>query len=198
MRRRDVILAGGSFALLASLGAPALALETKTARDFVSQLADKTLAVLRADSNVQARASKLAPMLRDGLDLDSMGKFVLGRHAKELTPDQTQKFAKVFEKHVVETYSDLLARQSVADVKITGESKQPDGDVLINSEISRSGAPPTPYDWRVREGAGGLKVVDVVIGGVSLLITRRQEFGAVMRKDGVDGLIRKLESGQAA
>lgn len=198
MRRRDVLMAGGSFVLLASLGAPALALETKQARDFVSQLADKTLAVLRADSSVQARASKLAPMLRDGLDLDSMGKFVLGRHAKELTPDQNKKFAQAFEKNVVDTYSDLLARQSVADVKITGESKQPDGDVLINSEIVRAGAPPTPYDWRVREGTGGLKVVDVVIGGVSLLITRRQEFAAVMRKDGVDGLIRKLESGQAA
>lgn len=199
MRRRDMMLAaGGLVVAAASAGFPALALETKTAREFVSQLANKTLAVLRGDSNVQVRASKLAPLLREGLDLDAMGKFVLGRHGKELTPDQSKKFAQAFERHVVETYSDLLARQTVADLRITGESKQPDGDVLITSEITRGGAPPTPYDWRVREGAAGLKVVDVVISGVSLLITRRQEFAAVMRKDGVDGLIRKLETGQAA
>ena len=198
MRRRDVMLAAGGFILAAAAGAPAFALEPKAAREYVSQLADKTLGVLRADTNVQARASKLAPMLREGLDLDAMGKFVLGRQGKELSAEQTKSFAHAFEKHVVETYSDLLARQTVAEVKITGESKQPDGDVLVNSEVVRAGSPPTPYDWRVRETPAGLKVVDVVINGVSLLITRRQEFAAVMRKDGVDGLIRRLETGQGA
>lgn len=198
MRRRDMMLAAGGLILSAAAGAPAFALEAAAARDFVTKLADKTLTVLRADSDVTARAAKLAPLLRDGLDLDAMGKFVLGRQGRELTPAQQKSFGQAFEKHVVETYSDLLARQSVAEVKITGDSKQPDGDVLVNSEITRGGAPPTPYDWRVRESTGGLKVVDVVINGVSLLITRRQEFASVMRKDGVDGLIRKLESGQGA
>lgn len=198
MRRRDVILAAGGLALTTMAGIPALALEPKTARDFVSKLADKTVAVLRANSNVQARATELAPLLRDGLDLDAMGKFVLGRQGRDLSPEQKKGFAQAFERHVVETYSDLLARQTVADVKITGDSKQPDGDVLVNSEITRAGAPATPYDWRVRDTNGGLKVVDVVINGVSLLITRRQEFASVMRRDGVDGLIRKLEAGQGA
>ncbi|WP_162914711.1 MlaC/ttg2D family ABC transporter substrate-binding protein [Desertibaculum subflavum] len=198
MHRRDVMLAAGGLILAVAAGMPAFALEQAAARDFVTRLAGKTLAVLRAESNVDARASKLAPLLRDGLDLGAMGKFVLGRQGRELTPTQQKSFGEAFEKHVVETYSDLLARQSVADVKITGDSKQPDGDVLVNSEITRGGAPPTPYDWRVRETTGGLKVVDVVINGVSLLITRRQEFASVMRKDGVDGLIRRLESGQGA
>lgn len=198
MRRRDVILAAGGLILAVAAGVPASALEQTAARAFVTKLADKTLTVLRADSDVAARANKLAPLLRDGLDLDAMGKFVLGRQGRELTTAQQKSFAQAFERHVVETYSDLLARQSVADVKITGDSKQPDGDVLVNSEITRGGAPSTPYDWRVRETKAGLKVVDVVINGVSLLITRRQEFASVMRKDGVDGLIRRLESGQGA
>lgn len=198
MRRRDVMLAAGGAILAMAAGRPAFALEQQAARDFVSQLADKTLGVLRADANVETRAAKLAPLLREGLDLDAMGKFVLGRQGRELTPEQTKNFAHAFEKHVVETYSDLLARQTVADMKITGNSKQPDGDVIVNSEISRAGSPPTLYDWRVRETPKGLKVVDVVISGVSLLITRRQEFASVMRKDGVDGLIRRLEAGQGA
>lgn len=198
MRRRDMMLATGGLVLAAAVGAPAFALEPQAARDFVSKLADKTLAVLRADASVEARAAKLAPLLREGLDLGVMGKFVLGRQGRELTPEQAKNFARAFEKHVVETYSELLARQTVADVTLTNTSKQPDGDVIVNSEITRGGGPPTPYDWRVRETNGGLKVVDVVINGVSLLITRRQEFAAVMRKDGVDGLIRKLETGQGA
>ena len=125
-----------------------------------------------------------------------MAQFVLGRQGRDLSPAQTASFAHAFEKHVIETYSDLLARQSVANVEITGEAKQPDGDVIVTSQVTRGSAPPTPYEWRVRESGGGLKVVDVIINGVSLLITRRQEFASVIRKEGIDGLIRKLEAGQ--
>ncbi len=205
MRRRELMLGvvglclwGQAIAVLAEDKRISVALAPEDARSFVSRLAEETLQVLRSREDVAARAGQLAPLLRQGLDLPAMGQFVLGRQGRTMTPQQSASFARAFEKNVVETYSDLLARQTVADVHITGEAKQPDGDVIVTSQITRPSGPATPYDWRVRETGEGLKVVDVIINGVSLLITRRQEFASVMRKDGVDGLIRRLEAGQAS
>ena len=49
-------------------------------------------------------------------------------------------------------------------------------------------------DWRVRRVINRFKIIDVVVEGVSMLVTQKAEFGAVIRERGVDGLINVLRS----
>jgi len=46
--------------------------------------------------------------------------------------------------------------------------------------------------WRIRSFDGELRVLDIVVAGVSLIIVQRQEFEAVIRKDGFAGLVERL------
>jgi ABC-type transporter MlaC component len=75
-------------------------------------------------------------------------------------------------------------------------AKHPAGpkDVLVKTQIvSASGGPAIDAEWRVRTGVGdGPKVIDVLVKGVSMAITQRQDVTAVIRRDGFDGLINVL------
>jgi phospholipid transport system substrate-binding protein len=55
-------------------------------------------------------------------------------------------------------------------------------------------------DWRVAEGESGLKIIDVVIEGVSMSITQRQEYASVIQNNGgkVQALIDALNKQMAA
>jgi phospholipid transport system substrate-binding protein len=68
---------------------------------------------------------------------------------------------------------------------------------LVSSQVLRTdGAPPAKVDWRVRkDNAGGFKIVDIDVEGVSMLLTQREEFGSVIQRSGGDiaGLNKTLE-----
>ncbi len=60
---------------------------------------------------------------------------------------------------------------------------------LVSTEIGQSEGEPISAVWRVRNKDDQHKVLDIVIEGVSLAITLRHEYGAVVNTNGVDGLI---------
>ena len=68
----------------------------------------------------------------------------------------------------------------------------------MTTEIVRPNGPPVRVDWRVRKNGETLKVVDVIAEGISMLITQRDEFAAVIQNSGgkVDALIDRLRRRQ--
>lgn len=162
-------------------------------RAFVETLSREVLSTIQSDPSVAGRAAKLADILRRGLDIDGMARFTLGRHAQTLSANQVKAFDHAFERNVVDTYADLLARQTVAEVKVGQAEKKGERDYVVESTVAKPGAPAAVYGWRVRDTDGGMKVVDVVVGGVSMLVTKRQEFASVIQREGIDGLIKRLQ-----
>ena len=64
-------------------------------------------------------------------------------------------------------------------------------DTMVNSRIDYVGYPPLLLGWRVRE-TGRPAIVDVVVEGVSMVLTIRSEFEGVVARSGIDGLLREL------
>ena len=66
-------------------------------------------------------------------------------------------------------------------------------DLLVVSEIARPRGPPIRVNWRVR-GSNSYRIVDVVIEGISMGITQRDEFASVIRNSGgkIEGLLDAL------
>ena len=70
-------------------------------------------------------------------------------------------------------------------------------DVLVETSVEGSNGAANPI-WRVRAEAGAYKIIDVSIEGVSLALTQRQEFAAVISRQGLDGLLDMLREKLAA
>ena len=64
--------------------------------------------------------------------------------------------------------------------------------VLVSTDVTTPGAPqPLKVDWRLIDHDGAYKISDVIVDGVSMLVTQRSEFASVIQRHGgqVQGLI---------
>jgi phospholipid transport system substrate-binding protein len=77
--------------------------------------------------------------------------------------------------------------------EIVGSQSVNGRDALVQTLVPGGGRPPLKVDWRIRErGDGDLVAIDVIIEGISLVVTQRSEFSAVIERSGMDGLLAEL------
>ena len=77
--------------------------------------------------------------------------------------------------------------------EVTGAKVVSDKDALVTSRILSDGEPPLQVDWRLRERDGARPVtIDLIVEGVSLIVTLRSEFASVIERQGFDGLLAEL------
>ena len=101
----------------------------------------------------------------------------------------------LFEGVIGQSYSARLGKYGGQTVR-TKATRAAGKDTVVSSDILGQGAPTGRVDWRVRGEAGNYKVVDIIIGGVSMVITQRDEFASVIRRSGgkLGGLLARLRA----
>lgn len=177
------------FTAFALLGA-AKADTTREAADFVQKLGNRAVGTL-ADKNVSPEeASKVfRNMLETSFDVDLIGKFALGpANWKAITPEQKQEYLRLFQKLVVQIYSDRFKLYDGETFKVISSKAEDERDSYVVSSIEhpKTGAPPIAVDWRVRNKGGRQQVIDVIVEGVSMTVTQRAEFLSVLQQNGGD------------
>ena len=178
---------------------------------FVQALGDKTIDVIKEpESSPDERKRHVRELLSENFDLDTIGRFVLGRHWRAATPAQRREYATLFRTLILETYAvrfealreTIFARSGddagrifeALRVRIIRVQRVNERDSLVTTEIGLPGRAPLHVGYRVRADNGALKIVDVIAEGLSLLVTRRSEFAAVVKRHGVAGLLDRLRA----
>jgi phospholipid transport system substrate-binding protein len=165
------------------------------AEKFIQDIGTRAIGVL-SDTKLTLveRQAQVRDLLRVGLDLPKIGRFALGRSWQSASEAQRADYIKLFDAYVVNTYSRRLSAYSGESFKVIGSQPIADTDALVNTQIERPGNQPLNTAWRVREEGGQLKIVDVIVEGVSMVLTQRQEFASVVQNKGLDGLLADLKS----
>ncbi len=167
---------------LAALGARAddIAL---AAGEFVSRLAERVIKILK-DKRLgkDGRVSALSRVFLDGFDVRAIGRFVLGRYWRSASEAERMDYLAVFRDYVVQTYAARF--NSYAGESFVVAKEIPDGEdgAMVFSDIGKPGEEPARVQWRVRRTASGYKIVDVIVEGVSLIVTQRAEFASVLQR----------------
>jgi phospholipid transport system substrate-binding protein len=65
---------------------------------------------------------------------------------------------------------------------------------MVSTRIDRPSGPPVEAQWRVRDNAGQPRIIDVMVAGISMVTTQRDEFAAVVQRQKVAGLIEVLRA----
>ncbi|QQG28812.1 phospholipid-binding protein MlaC [Pectobacterium carotovorum] len=126
------------------------------------------------------------------------GALVLGRYYKDATPAQRDAYFKAFEAYLEQAYGQALAMYNGQTYQIV--SGQPLGNTDIVSIrvtiVDNGGRPPVRLDfqWRKNSQTGHWQAFDMIAEGVSMITTKQNEWAAVVRQKGVDGLTQLLES----
>jgi len=162
---------------------------------FISGVAKRTIDVLPSTRSQAEREAKFHELVDEAFDVPAIARFVLGPYWRTATDAQREEFQKLFETYIVHVSAVRFGGYSGEQLKVTGSRPEGDKTVFVKSQIVRVGnAPPVNADWRVVKTDRGLKIVDVIVEGVSMAVTEREEFSSVIQRGGgqVEVLLREL------
>ena len=177
------------------LAAPSSA-ETFSPKEFIESLGEETIGAI-TDPNVSERdrLTEFSRLFRKGFDVDTISRFVLGRYWCRATDEQKVKYQILFADFIVTTYANRFRQYSNEKLLVDGERTANKRDTIVLSKIKLPEGPAVRVDWRVRRTGDNHKIVDVIVEGVSMAITQRDEFASVIRRGGgrVETLIAELQ-----
>jgi phospholipid transport system substrate-binding protein len=191
----------GAMAVFLAFGAKAPAFAAAGAPEakiFIESLSRTVIDALAKGAKQRERAKLFADLFEKSVDMDGVGKFVLGRYYRTATPDQLVRYNALFKDFVVLTYATRLG--DYAGQRMTIKNAIPDNEYfVVGSAIERADGPPIIIDWRVKEIGGDLRIVDVTIEGVSMAQSQREDFNAVIQSGGgkIDSLLTRLDTQNA-
>jgi phospholipid transport system substrate-binding protein len=163
------------------------------ARTFVATLGQQAIQVLGPQVPEATRVARFRELFRSDFDLAGIGQFVLGRYWRLATPQEQQEFLALFQEYLVRAYSTRLGQYSGEQFQVSG-ARQSGGETVVSSQILRHNGAPVQVDWYLVGSGGRPLISDVYVGGVSMKVTQRDEFAAVIQRSGgrVAGLLAEL------
>ena len=165
------------------------------AKLFISGLAGDAINALTLPGSTEQRTQRFRQLLNDNFAVGTIARWVLGRHWKKASKNERAEYMKLFEELLIVTYVGRFSSYSGETLTIDKSIPNGKSDVIVFSSIVRDKSqPPLHVDWRVRYRKSTLKIVDVIVEGVSMGQTQRSEFASVIRQNGgkVEGLLAVL------
>lgn len=182
-------------ALLAALlpVLPAAAAEGDAAQVVETMAAQAQKALNDPKLGPAERRREFREILTRNFDLPVIGRVVVGRHWRDMNEAQRAEFQKLLSDYIVALYAGRLEEHAKGRLVVESADPVGDGDRLVRSRYEPASGPPAAVDWRLRQASGGWRVIDVVVEGVSLAVTKRSEIDSLIdRQGGVEALLAEM------
>ena len=169
------------------------------AAKFVEELGNEAGTLLAAVKTQapEKRMAVLRDLVRRGFNLELTSQFVLGKFWNRATPEQRAEFQDLFTEYLLNSYVRHLGSYRAETLSIVASHPVGRKDVLVETSVEGIEGAASPV-WRVRAEEGRYQIIDISIDGVSLALTQRREFAAVINSQGLDGLLEMLREKLAA
>jgi len=163
--------------------------DAASAEAFVAGLHDGARKILLGAENPVA---DMVAFISRNVEIERVAQYALGPAWNGATPKARAEYVKLFRATTLRTLAGHIVLYDGADYRVVQSQATGEDEFLVTSTITPKDGGSFGVAWRV--GAQGCRLTarDVVNGGVSLVVTKRQEFASVIAREGVDGLLRRL------
>jgi phospholipid transport system substrate-binding protein len=182
---RRALIGTALFLTTAGFAGPALAqADIGRAANFIQSTGQELVAAVNDQTrDVAVRRQRVAAILRRAVDVEGVGRFILGRWWRQASPQEQQEYMKLFEETLIRNLSARFGEYQGVRFALGRTQQRTEDDVLVNTVIERPNTAPFSLDWRVAEIGGQPKVVDVIAEGTSLRLTQRSEYSSVIQRN---------------
>lgn len=153
--------------------------------------------IINSNDSVEEKNKIFRALFTENLDLDFIGKYVLGRYWRTATPAQKKEFIELYKELNVKTWSQRFDEFKGKEFVFEGTSVANNpNQVFVDTTVPMPEGKPASVKWRVNDVNGKLKIIDIIIENVSLAQTARNEYTAFIAKSpkGIDGLLENLRA----
>ncbi|KRT53698.1 MlaC/ttg2D family ABC transporter substrate-binding protein [endosymbiont of Ridgeia piscesae] len=141
--------------------------------------------------NREQRRLAVRDVVRSHFDYRVMSRIILAINWRKATDEQRDRFERYFRELMENTYFSAIDNYSGEEVRIGREKRQGKRAVVQTMLITKSKQ--IPIDFKLLSKSNDWAVYDVVIEGVSLISNYRVEYRGLVKREGMEGLLYKLE-----
>ena len=164
---------------------------------FVTEHGDEMLSILDAPRG-PARRDEFGRWLDDVFDLETLASLALGPYGQGASEAQLAAYRQAFANYIIVTYEARFDAFSGYSFQVGQARPLNNQDVVVRTSVVDPAGTPTVVDFRVRPNGSDYQVIDVAVEGLSMLKTQRDEFAAVIQRNGLDGLVASLNERTAS
>ena len=141
------------------------------------------------------RKDRIAPVIHASLDLPFITRFAVGRYWKDLSGDERGAIVDVFSRWTVAHYAARFNGYSGERFETVSTETARRKRELVRTvlEVSDDDAENVTLDYLLHEKDGKWRIINVIANGVSDLSLKRADYGAVLKSQGFQSLLDKLE-----
>lgn len=187
------------FTLLFMLaGVPAAFAQTDEAKAFAQKIADDIMErVVKIKAPDSVKEQNFNAIFTQAADLKKIARFTLGRFAKTASEQDLQAYTTAFTDNVVDTWTQRFASYAGEKIVFTDARRENGKDVYVHSDLLMAdGVNKIEIVWRVSMKNGKTNLVDLVVEGVSMILSYRNEYTAILQQNGgnIADLTEKLKN----
>ncbi len=167
-----------------------------SAEAFVLKLTNEAKLIFNDKSlNTDSRLKKLNDLSQSYLDLDALAGYTLGDYRDKATTSEKDNFNKLFREYFIKNMSSKLNDFADQEIKILDSKKINENNIIVSTKIfSKNDAQEIKVDWRIYTKESKFLTRDLVVEGLSLARTQKEEFASIIASKGFVGLINALEN----
>ena len=163
----------------------------ESSSEYVEKIHEDIVLVVRAkqgiyEENPEEFIKAISFALQPLVDFKRISRNVMGRYYKDANKEQIEKFNKVFKASLLDTYSKTLAEFKDEEILVSSNvKKSPKGnrEKVSLQIVTSTKVYPAIYDMYLNK-QGEWKLINIVINGVNLGLTFRNQFYSLMEKEG--------------
>jgi len=164
---------------------------------FVQSTVNRASKLLSEDISKDQKIKELKLIAKDTVDIKGIGFYTLGSKRKTLNEDQKSKYSELFEQYFLKSFSSRLAEYSNPEINVFSKEKLNENYTIVNSILKATNErPEIKIDWRIYTKIADKPLIrDLIIEGLSLARTQKEEFNSVLQSnDGdINALFKTLE-----
>ena len=155
---------------------------------FVQSTVNRASKLLGEDISKDEKIEKLKEIAKETVDIKGIGFYTLGKKRKSLNDQEKKMYAELFEEYFLKSFSSRLAEYTNPEIDVTNKEKLNENYTIVNSVLKATKErPEIKIDWRIytKDPVNPL-IRDLIIEGLSLARTQREEFNSIIINNGGD------------
>jgi phospholipid transport system substrate-binding protein len=177
--RRSALAALAAFGAAAVLPGGAAALTDAQARDLVGRVVGEINGIINSGRSEAAMIREFERVFARYADVPVIARSVLGPAARTASPADLRAYTEAFQGYMARKYGKRFREFAGARIEVTGAQPVRTYFEVVSTARLR-GQAPFEVRWRVSDRSGRDLFFDLIIEGVSMMVTERAEIGAML------------------
>ena len=155
---------------------------------FIQEIVDDVKKILIASNSKEFKSEKLTEMAKEKVDIIGIGYYSLGSYRKALNDEQKEKYNLLFKDYFLKSFTSRLSDYSDPKINVLSSEKKNENYTIVYSVLlGTDKKPEVKMDWRVyTKNPQKLLIRDVIIEGLSLARTQKEEFSSIIENNSGD------------